>query len=366
MRQFNSQPEKLAAVQRLASTSRQASEERGVANASASYTASNFVDPLKQPTADSFKRAHRGGAPSSPTQALFSKFDHALKLCTSFAQFFDKPTEPSPVVYETTSDGLVRRVPSSSVATSSSSASKQPPTGAGRTLSSGPVLLSGSDATRSWTVQQLKEGDLFFFSIPLAALDATAVDHVRTRAIRHLSTIKKAFIVTPQVAKARRWFLFDMSNHIMPGIVHALSQLIELFGVHGEEAVKFPILMFREGTDSSAGHADVDGVASLHSGNLNETLNQVRFYFSKVTERRGPAAATDLFSSRRKSTYLEDLERKMAALSDSKLGGSKPVANSFAVSDDDDDEIDDDAVGARTFAPKSRGGSTARVLSSSF
>jgi hypothetical protein len=365
MRLFNSHPEKLAAVQRLAA--------RGGDEKPPSYTASNFVDPLKQPTSESFKQPRAGSASkaASPTRALFTKFDHALKLCTTFAQFYDKPSEPAPIVYETTDDGFVRRVPSSSVATSNSSSKGGP-------RRSGPVV-GGGDGSRSWTIQQLKEGDLFFFSIPLAALDAVAVEHVRARAIRHLSMIKKAFIVTPQVAKARRWFLFDMSNHIMPSIVHALSQLIELFAVHGEEAVKFPILMFREGAsggsntnvfdpsfqappaggpgDAAAGH--IDGVPSLHSGNLMESMNQVRFYFSKVTERRGPNASVDLFSTKRKSTYLEDLERKMAALSSMQFSGDAKLSGNKLLATDDDDEDDPVEGGLRG----TRGGSTARALS---
>lgn len=381
MRLFNSHPEKLAAVQRHQQLLQQGSGAGDAAAAKTpSYTASNFVDPLRQPTADSFKQPRGGsvgstGKAASPTRALFSKFDHALKLSTTFAQFYDKPSEPAPIVYETTEDGFVRRVPSSSVATTQTSRGGAP---AGRRGGGAATVMGGGDGSRSWTIQQLKAGDLFFFAIPLGALDASAVEHVRARAIRHLATIKKAFIVTPQVAKARRWFLFDMSNHIMPAIVHTLSQLMELFALHGEEAVKFPLLMFREGNSNASGvdaslaapggaagtsAADIDGVASLHSGNLVESINQVRFYFSKVSERRGPNAATDLFSTKRKSTYLEDLERKMGALSSMQFTGANSASRLAAHDNDDDDDAELAQFGVRRVAGNERGGSTARVLS---
>ena len=386
MRQYNSNPEKFAAVQRVAGLRHGSAshvDDDGGGATSASYIASNFVDPLKQPSADSFHRVGSKGKSASPTRVLFSKFDHALKLCSHFAQFYDKPPEPKPVVYETTDDGFVRRVPSSSVA--STHGGKQQQAGSSRKGGSGGVM-GGGDGSRSWTVQQLKEGDLFFFSIPLVALDTAAVEHVRSRAIRHLSTIKKAFIITPQVAKARRWFLFDMSNHIMPSIIHTLSKLIELFALHGEEAVKFPILMFREGGgaegavdsafdpshfgqqggghNSSSAAGDIDGVAALHSGNLIETMDQVRFYFNKVSERRGPSASTELFRSKRKSTYLEDLERKMSALGSLQFTGAENragVNKLLSLNNDNDDDDDLSEIGIPSSSKQT--GGTARVLS---
>ena len=144
--------------------------------------------------------------------AIFSKFDAALNLCVAFAQYFNKVGEPQKVVYETTPDGaFARRAPNRAAWFNANHAMK----------------------TKSWTLAQLKEGDLFYFSIPFVALNTFSVEQVRSRAVRHHSHVKKSFIVTPQAAKGRRWFLYDMTNHIMPGIINTLAELLELFAVRG-------------------------------------------------------------------------------------------------------------------------------------
>jgi hypothetical protein len=191
--------------------------------------------------------------PSPVDNPTFGKFDAALKLVRKFAHFYNNVGEPNAVIYET--DGAYAR--------------RQP--------RNATWFAAPTPKAKSWTVEQLKEGDLFYFSLPFVALSAAALEQVRQRAVRHLRYVKNSFTITPQSAKARRWFLFDMMNHIMPGIIETLTSFAALCTIHGDENVKFPVVMFRE--------RDVSNDGTLHSGNLLEVLDQVRFYFSSVAPR---------------------------------------------------------------------------------
>ena len=171
--------------------------------------------------------------------AIFTKFDCALKLCSHFAEYYNRAGKARKVIYDTTPDGVFAR--------------RQPRAAA--------WYAKPGMASKSWGLQQLKEGDLFYFSIPYVALSSFSLEQVRQRAVRHMAHMKSSFIITPQVAKARRWFLFDMVNHIMPGIHTTLSQLIDLFATYGDENVKFPIVMYREKELLAEGQE-----ASLHAG----------------------------------------------------------------------------------------------------
>lgn len=272
---------------------------------------------------------HRSGsvAHRTTTTRRYTKFDHALKLAMQFAQYFRgagsgggaaTSSVQAIATFETNGNGFARRVPQSQTTASSS---HQDPSSS---LGPGSLPPPSSSQQRSWSVDQLKEGDLFFFSLQILDVSHHSLEQVRARAIRHLNVIKKAFVVTPQAAKSRRWFLFDMATHILPGIIHVISQLIELFVLHGDETAKFPIVLFREQAlrDEEGDHGN--GAASsseLHAGNLLEVLDQVRFYFSNVTKANPTIAA----GSPQRSTYLADLENKIAILSAKKFDGRSEV-----------------------------------------
>lgn len=241
-------------------------------------------------------------APPSPVrQAVFNKFDAALSLVTHFAQYFQRPGEGRPVVYET-QGGFARRVPTNAT-----------------------WFARPTPGARSWSIDQLTEGDLFYFAIPLSVLSSYAVDQVRTRATRHLIYIKKSFVVTPQTAKARRWFLYDMLNHVMPAIINALTDLLTLFSAYGDENVKFPIVMFRE-RDTAGSQPDL-GAPAVHCGNLLRTIEEARYYFRNASA--APDASTSSqavrspISTAADSQYLRDLDAKIKALSSVRFTGNE-------------------------------------------
>jgi hypothetical protein len=295
---------------------------------------SNFVDPLSRPTPRSFKPVPVEGL--SPKRALFSKFECAMQLCTTFAQYFNKGGEHS-VIFEKSRDGFVRRQPRPSVSLTAANAAPS--------------------TAKYWTVQHLKEGDLFYFSIPFVQLSQRTLEQVRARAIRHLNVIKKSFIVTPHALKCRRWFLYDMTTHIMPGVIHSLSQLVELFAIHGEEEVKFPILLFREAELAAVDQSDEPmdehqglQAVSLHCGNLLEVIDQVRFYFIRLEERKDGQHSTMTSGSpksERRKTFLRDLERRIDSLSKIRFTGEEGMASAASTlmqagNDDAEESTDDD------------------------
>ena len=160
-------------------------------------------------------------------------------------------------------------------------------------------------APKTWCVDDLREGDLFYFAVPLSTLSAFAVDQVRIQAVRHLNHLKRSYIVVPNNMKGRRWFIFDMSTHVMPHVIAALDDVLELMEAHGEQNCRFPLLMFKEDGGAAAGMGiggfagnnnvltapDAVPAATLNSGNLFESLDQLRFYFSKMAE-VNPVAAS--------------------------------------------------------------------------
>lgn len=329
LREWGSRPERFQALQRAA------------ANPDLIDTSAHR-DPYEEAMRQQQKlkkKQMRGGNPNRKN-ALFTKFDAALKLCTSFAQYYNSVGDPIPVVYETTPDGFFAR--------------RQPKKAAY-------FNVSRAMKTKTWTLDTLREGDLFFFSVPLPALNSFALEQIRLRAIRHLQHVKKSFIITPQSAKDRRWFLFDMLNHIMPGVVHALTQLLELFQTHGDENVKFPIVMFRERElqESGGGHSMNELDDALHSGNLLEVLDQVLFYFQNYEKSRNNTMQGPAMSSQ----YLRDLEHKIKALSQQEFTGAEPdlafaLRGMKANEDRDGDESvvsDDEPVGRNVQATRGMG-----------
>lgn len=286
------------------------------------------------------------GISQSPMkQYAFSKFDSALALATSFAQFFSNTSSASlnspsrasggaAAVFET--DGAFAR-------------RKAPPKKS--------HYAAPTPNAKTWGIPQLKEGDLFYFSIPLSSISVDALEQVQNRAVRHLKNIKDQFAVTPHAARARRWFLFDMLNNIMPGIISCFSELVALCDAHGEESVKFPLLLFAEsvvGTSASsrAPTATSPGAAmergTLHSGNLIESTAQARFYFQSVTQQQqqqqartqaSPMGAALSAGEEASSAYLKDLERKIASLAEQRFSGHERMYPSISDDDDDDEEV---------------------------
>ncbi|KEG07180.1 putative casein kinase II, alpha chain [Trypanosoma grayi] len=275
-------------------------------------------------------------AVSTEEARVFLKFHRALQLFTDLAAFYSaQPTSAlaRTVVYEaTTEKGMVRRqgrrqaqrtvarlLQEGAAASSHSQPQQHQPHERKHEQIRRPNLGLIGVNLRSWSLDELQEGDLFYFCIPYTQLTTAALEHTRRRALEHGRRVRKLFAITPQSAKARRWLLHDVVVNIMPGAVHALSQFIQWFHIYGEENVKLPLLIYfhkdekerqaaverqRSGDgvqiSSSSGAPDAqkeqgqecegsDGTASLpcpdevslHAGNLIPLLQQVSFYFER-------------------------------------------------------------------------------------
>eukprot|EP01065_Artemidia_motanka_P003270 TRINITY_DN11568_c0_g1_i1.p1 TRINITY_DN11568_c0_g1~~TRINITY_DN11568_c0_g1_i1.p1 ORF type:complete len:1008 (+),score=308.35 TRINITY_DN11568_c0_g1_i1:67-3090(+) len=127
---------------------------------------------------------------------------------------------------------------------------------------------------RTWSVADLKKGDLFTFAVPHDAISVAAIEAALFLAKRHLKAIGESWQTTPQRAKGRRWFLFDMQQHIMPRIQDDLLELARLCARHGAAAA-------RTGIDTLRRPERELGEAAVTPANLPEVLQQLRYYFSR-------------------------------------------------------------------------------------
>lgn len=182
----------------------------------------------------------------------YDMFDSSFKLTLQFAENYNKKRK-SESMYVPTADGFVVR----------QQKLKNPWAG---------VVTQTS--LRTWTVRDVRDGDLFYFAIPFDALNQFAVETVMEKAKRHIGMCKKTVITTPQTDKSRRWFLHDMANAVMPRVMSAMQELHKMVSDHGESNVRFPVFLFRE----KEMHL---GERAVHPGNLVEVIDQVRFYFAQ-------------------------------------------------------------------------------------
>lgn len=185
---------------------------------------------------------------------LMRQFHRSLRLFRALAQFYvERPASATgrTVVYEMTGErGMVRRQGRQEARRTIhrllhgerdvSSPSAWEKGQQRRSLSRGVATASA----RAWSIKELQEKDLFYFYIPYTQLTVGALQYTRRRAEEHSCRMKKLFAITPQSARARRWMLHDLLANIMPGTIHALSQFIQWFCSHGEDKVKFAILLY--------------------------------------------------------------------------------------------------------------------------
>eukprot|EP01062_Namystynia_karyoxenos_P025149 TRINITY_DN19870_c0_g2_i1.p1 TRINITY_DN19870_c0_g2~~TRINITY_DN19870_c0_g2_i1.p1 ORF type:complete len:1046 (+),score=301.63 TRINITY_DN19870_c0_g2_i1:77-3139(+) len=239
-----------------------------------------------------------GSAPrpqaAPPPPEVFSKFDSALKLAVHFAQYHNRKQQSVPL-FRSTPDGYMI----------SQTKARDPWC---------PVVTK--KPLKSWSVRDLREGDLLYFSIPFGGVTVDAVEQVAARCRRHLTCVKRMFLTTPQRQKGRRWFLFDMLNNIVPGIRDILQTLIELLHRHGEENLKFPLLMFRE-------QEMHEGERAVHPGNIVEVIDQIQFYFK---QQPGDLAGVN-------SAYIRDIDARIRALASQEFNGYEDDVSSDSSSD---------------------------------
>lgn len=224
----------------------------------------------------------------------YDKFDSGFKLVLDLAQFYGRKQKQQ-AQYAPTPDGFVVR----------QDKLRNP---------WGPVVKK--ESLKSWTVADLKEGDIFYFSLPFDELAVEPVKILIEKARRHCAVVKKNMITTPQTAKGRRWFLYDMLHNVMPNVIAALEELLQLVRDHGGDNVRFPLFLFRE----KEMHL---GERAIHSGNLLQVVDQVKFYMAQ-----NPNELVGVSAS-----YIQHVQERMNRLRQQRFTGDEQI--SPAGSDDE-------------------------------
>jgi hypothetical protein len=81
------------------------------------------------------------------------------------------------------------------------------------------------DDPLAWTVDAIAEGDLFFFSVRVAVIDAAVAGAIVAKARAHYMHLRKLLSITPRTQLNRRHMLNDMVTTVMPCVVDALQTL---------------------------------------------------------------------------------------------------------------------------------------------
>lgn len=225
----------------------------------------------------------------------YDKFDSGFKLILDLAQFYGRKQRQE-AQYAPTPDGFVVR----------QERLRNP---------WGPVVKK--ESLKSWIVGDVKEADLFYFSLPFDELAVEPVKILIEKAKRHTALVKKHMITTPQTAKGRRWFLYDMLHNVMPRVMETLQELLQLVRDHGGDNVRFPLFLFRE----KEMHL---GERAIHSGNLLQVVDQVKYYMAQ-----NPNELVGVSAS-----YVQHIQERMTKLRQQRFAGDEQL--SPAQSDDDD------------------------------
>ncbi len=232
--------------------------------------AANHRDPTMFPNLH-HRAAARPGAPRqqlTELNAVRTEFDAAFHLATELAQHYHRNVNPAG-----TSQHL-------------SAANARLPIGKLQNPYEVATLRRPSQL-RSWSVQDVHEGDLFFLFIPLAALNTSVVGAVVAKARKHHVSAKKAFITTPQTQKRRRWFLLDLHTTIMPRIIALLQTMQKLLITQGDEHVQLAVSVL----PSIRGPM---GDKAVYGGNLIKVVDYLSHYFSLNVPGGTAAAKADL------------------------------------------------------------------------
>eukprot|EP00658_Telonema_sp_P-2_P080994 TRINITY_DN8178_c0_g1_i6.p1 TRINITY_DN8178_c0_g1~~TRINITY_DN8178_c0_g1_i6.p1 ORF type:complete len:348 (+),score=89.30 TRINITY_DN8178_c0_g1_i6:241-1284(+) len=225
----------------------------------------------------------------------YDRFDSAFKMAILFARYYSKGGAEEPT-YVPTADGYMVRASQ---------------------LRNPWDRVVKKDRLRSWAVADVKEGDLFYFAIPFEELTLSAVDAVRGMARKHMGVCKRLLVVTPHKQRGRKWLLQDLLDNILPACVELLDELSSYLDTHGETTVRFPVFLFRE----KEIHA---GERALHSGNLGDVMDQVKYYFEQSEAEKGL-----------NPTITADIDRKIAELRAKAFNPSADIPDV----DSDDDEV---------------------------
>lgn len=219
---------------------------------------------VQQPTAAADNAVHLDGGSFG---LLRAEFEACMKLAIEFSELYINKRRGAPVgttvagtragEYAKTAHGLIMR------------ASRVP-----KLQNPFAAVQVDKNHLRAWSVQCVEEGDLLFFSIPLAALTASVIENVIAKARRHATMIKKAFITTPQTKRERRWFLQDMQSAIMPRIITYLKNLQKILQSNGEQHVQLALSVLPAMKDAT-------GEKVLYSGNLPTVVQFLQQHYTK-------------------------------------------------------------------------------------
>ena len=186
---------------------------------------------------------------------LRTEFDAAFKLATELAQHYHRNVLQMEVPARLTHAG-------------------PPPIRSSKVRNPYEVIAQTRPSQRrTWTVHAVREGDLFFLFVPIAALNTSVIGAVVAKARRHHVSAKKAFVTTPQAHKERRWFLLDLHTIIMPRIIALLQTLQKLLITQGDEHVQVAVSVLPSIRTAS-------GDKAVYGANLVNVVDYLSHYFS--------------------------------------------------------------------------------------
>jgi hypothetical protein len=185
------------------------------------------------------------------------------------------------------------------------------PTGDGlvmRRTSSNPHVADSNSPQklqRSWTDEDVREGDVFEIEIPFDDFRIEVMEQVLQKMKKHHKLVKKMFITCPQGinARGRRTFLLDMNMNIMPRMCHTVQELIRLVKENGEERIKMPIYLWK-------GKERID--KSIANHNILEIIEYIKMYLANSADNHQQYIAENEYAEHVEEMLNEDDEEQRA------------------------------------------------------
>ena len=192
-----------------------------------------------------------------------------------------------------------------------------------------------------WTVDVIKEGDLFFFSLPLQTVTSSVVEAILAKSERHTTALRKLLITTPQKEKGRRYFLHDMVNAVMPQTQTLLRRLHALLEQHADGHVQMALSALPDIRDEFM-------EKTVNAGNIIACVDFLTHHFAKSVPNASMAAGASVM-------------RSAAAVS---FNDASPISGNYSFVSEEgqhhDSDEEDEAIykGFTSRSPQPRGGSS--------
>lgn len=273
---------------------------------SKSRSAKRFLNGIQMQTTSSSSSRNGGASGESAEQilqqvntSLYSEFDACIRLVLAFAEHFNEQ-QGGPGAGATSAaanPSRFSRDPSQPQFMMRASNGNRKNSTFGVGAGSGPnssknnnnnKLKNPWDAkrvqfydTKAWTIEAVREGDLFFFAVHVASLNASVLDAIVSKARSHYAEIKKHLTVTPVTVQNRRHFLTEMVMSIMPNVIALLQKLHRIVSTQGEGHVQTALALCPALTSSQQPSSSTSSLTpTIDCGNVVPVVDFLLHYFA--------------------------------------------------------------------------------------